>query len=126
MGLFSWTRRRVDVAPGCDAADNEEVRRVDDGMVRATWNGALIAESEDTVLVGRKHYFPEGDVRHEYLEASAEESVCYWKGTAAYYDVVVDGERRSGAAFHYPRPEKKAAFLKDRVAFWRGVKVEGG
>lgn len=126
MGLFSWTRRSVDVAPGCDAAGHDGVRRADEGKVRAVWSGVVIAESEDTVLVGRKHYFPPDDVRHEYLEASAEESVCYWKGTASYYDVVVDGKRREGAAWRYPQPLEKAANLKDRIAFWRGVKVEGG
>ena len=126
MGLFSWTRRRVDVAPGCDAAGVDGVRRADDGKVRAVWHGVVIAESEDTVLVGRKHYFPPEDVSHEYLEASTEQSDCYWKGTAAYYDVVVNGERRAGAAWHYPQPLEKAANLKDRIAFWRGVKVEGG
>lgn len=93
-------------------------------MVRATWNGRVIAESDDTVVVEGNHYFPEADVRSDVLVSSTTTSVCPWKGTASYYSVEVDGERNADAAWYYPEPKDAAAEIKDRVAFWKGVVVE--
>jgi len=92
-------------------------------MVQAVWNGRIIAESDDTVVVEGNHYFPPSSIRAELFEAVDHTSVCPWKGTASYYDVVVDGERNAGAAWYYPAPKDAAAEIKDRVAFWRGVTV---
>jgi len=91
--------------------------------VRAVWNDTVIAESDDTVVVEGNHYFPPGAVRSGHLEPAAATSVCPWKGTASYYDVVVDGTRNAGSAWYYPDPKDAAAEIKDRVAFWRGVEV---
>jgi uncharacterized protein (DUF427 family) len=93
-------------------------------MMRATWNGEVIAESDDTVVVEGNHYFPIGSVRAEVLTPSSKTSVCPWKGTASYYTLVVQGEQNADAAWYYPTPKDAAAEIKDRVAFWRGVKVE--
>ena len=93
-------------------------------MVRATWNGQVIAESDDTVVVEGNHYFPEADVRSDVLVSSTTTSVCPWKGTASYYSLEVDGERNADAAWYYPAPKDAAAEIKDRVAFWKGVVVE--
>jgi uncharacterized protein (DUF427 family) len=94
------------------------------GPVQAVWNGAVLAESDRTIVVGGNHYFPPEDINREYLEASGKHTVCPWKGTASYYDVVVDGERNRAAAWYYPRPSRAAAQLKGHVAFWHGVKVK--
>lgn len=91
--------------------------------VRATWNGAVIAESDDTVIVEGNHYFPPDSVRQEHVEPSDKRSTCPWKGEASYYDVVAAGERNAGAAWYYPQPKEAAAQIAGRVAFWRGVKV---
>lgn len=93
-------------------------------MVKATWNGTVIAESADTVVVEGNHYFPIGDVRSELLKPSESHTTCHWKGVASYYDVVVDGQVNRDAAWYYPTPSQAAERIKDRVAFWRGVKVE--
>ncbi len=93
-------------------------------MAKAVWNGAVLAESEDTVIVEGNHYFPPEAVNREYLQDSTSHSVCPWKGQAGYYDVVVDGEVNRGAAWFYPNPKPAAAAIKNRVAFWRGVRVE--
>jgi uncharacterized protein (DUF427 family) len=93
------------------------------GPVLAVWNGAVLAESERTVVVEGNHYFPPEDVNREYLEPSARQSICFWKGRASYYDAVVDGERNCAAAWYYPSPSPAARGLKDHVAFWHGVKV---
>jgi uncharacterized protein (DUF427 family) len=92
-------------------------------MPKATWNGAVIAESDDTVVVEGNHYFPKESVQQQYLSPSDQSSVCAWKGTAAYFDVVVDGETNKDAAFYYPEPKEAAAQITDRIAFWKGVVV---
>lgn len=92
-------------------------------MPTATWNGAVIARSDATVVVEGNHYFPPDAVAEEHLEPVDRTSVCPWKGTASYYDVVVDGERNPAAAWYYPAPKDAAAEIKDHVAFWNGVEV---
>jgi uncharacterized protein (DUF427 family) len=74
-------------------------------------------------MVEGNHYFPPETINREFFRDSAESSVCPWKGTASYFDVVVDGEVNPGAAWYYPSPSRAAANIKDHVAFWRGVKV---
>ena len=91
--------------------------------MKATWNGVVLAESDDTVVVEGNHYFPPDSIRREHFRESETHTVCPWKGTASYYDVVVGGEVNSDAAWYYPRPKDAAKEIKDRVAFWRGVKV---
>lgn len=92
-------------------------------MVRATWNGQVIAESDDTVVVEGNHYFPQDAVRSELLVPSPTTSVCHWKGTASYYTLSVDGQQNTDAAWYYPEPKDAAAEIKGRVAFWKGVQV---
>jgi uncharacterized protein (DUF427 family) len=92
--------------------------------MKATWKGALLAESDDTVVVEGNHYFPPDSIRREHFRESETHTVCPWKGTASYYDVVVGGEVNRDAAWYYPRPKDAATEIKDRVAFWRGVRVE--
>lgn len=91
---------------------------------RATWNGAVLAESAHTVVVEGNHYFPIPDVRHELLRPSETHTTCHWKGVASYYDVVVNGKENRDAAWYYPNPSPAAAAVKDTVAFWRGIKVQ--
>jgi uncharacterized protein (DUF427 family) len=92
-------------------------------IATATWNGQVIAQSDKTEMVEGNHYFPAGTINREFFRNSAESSVCPWKGTASYFDVIVDGEVNRGAAWYYPSPTPAAANIKDHVAFWRGVKV---
>jgi len=91
--------------------------------MKATWNDAVIAESDETVVVEGNHYFPSDSVGKEHLEPSSTHTTCPWKGEASYYDVVVNGEKNKDAAWYYPEPKEAAAEIKDRVAFWKGVKV---
>ena len=90
---------------------------------RATWNGHVLAESDQTVVVEGNHYFPLADVRMENLRPSSSHTTCHWKGVASYYDVVVGDEENRDAAWYYPDPSTAAASIKGRVAFWHGVKV---
>jgi uncharacterized protein (DUF427 family) len=93
------------------------------GPVQAIWNGTVIAESDRTVKLEGNLYFPPEDVKREYLQPSPQHSVCFWKGRASYFDVVVEGERNSAAAWYYPSPSPAAKRIKDHIAFWQGVKV---
>jgi len=92
--------------------------------MRATWNGATIAESDDTVVVEGNHYFPPESLNRRYLRESEHTTVCPWKGVAGYYDVVVDGEANENAAWTYREPKEAASEIRDHVAFWKGVEVE--
>ncbi len=92
--------------------------------VKATWNGATLAESDDTVVVEDNHYFPVDSINAEYFSDSDTHSVCPWKGTASYKTIEVDGEQNADAAWFYPEPKDAAAEIKDRFAFWKGVQVE--
>jgi uncharacterized protein (DUF427 family) len=92
--------------------------------MRAVWNGQVLAESDDTVVVEGNHYFPAGSLNSEYFSASDTHTVCPWKGLASYYTVTVAGEDNADAAWYYPEPKAEAEQVRDRVAFWRGVKVE--
>jgi uncharacterized protein (DUF427 family) len=91
--------------------------------VKATWNGAVIAESHDTVVVENNHYFPAESVKPEYLRDSSHTTGCPWKGTASYKSLVVDGQENPNAAWYYPAPKDAAVQIKDRFAFWKGVTV---
>ena len=91
--------------------------------VRATWNGTVLAESDDTIVVEGNHYFPAESVRPGVLVDSDTHTVCPWKGTASYYSVSLDGATNKDAAWYYPEPKKSAANITGRVAFWRGVSV---
>ena len=93
-------------------------------MARATWNGVVIAESDRYEMVQGNVYFPPDAVRGEYLRESRTHTVCGWKGTASYYDLVVDGQTNADAAWYFPDPFDAAADIRDHVAFWKGVEVE--
>jgi len=92
-------------------------------MATATWNGAVLAESDDTVVVEGNHYFPREAVRDDVLVPSDRTSVCPWKGTASYYSLSVDGQTNADAAWYYPEPKDAAAQIRDRIAFWKGVEI---
>lgn len=91
--------------------------------VRATWNGVVLADSADTVVVEGNHYFPRASLRAQYFTDSPTHTVCPWKGTASYYTLVVDGATNPDAAWYYPDPKPAAEHVRDRVAFWHGVQV---
>jgi uncharacterized protein (DUF427 family) len=92
--------------------------------MKATWKGAVLAESDETVVVEGNHYFPADSLRREHFRESGTHTHCPWKGEASYYDVVVGDETNAGAAWFYAEPSDAAKQIKGRVAFWRGVRVE--
>ncbi|MDT0261504.1 DUF427 domain-containing protein [Jatrophihabitans lederbergiae] len=92
-------------------------------MVEAVFEGQVIARSEDTVVIEGNHYFPPGDVDHQYLRRSRMKSVCPWKGLASYYTVEVDDAGGRDAAWTYRHPSPLARSIKNHIAFWGDVTV---
>lgn len=93
-------------------------------MPKAIWKGVVLAESDDTIMVEANHYFPRESLNWEYFRESETTTVCSWKGTASYYDVVVEGAVNHDAAWCYRRPTSAAKKISGRVAFWRGVRIK--
>jgi uncharacterized protein (DUF427 family) len=90
---------------------------------KAIWNGVVLAESEETVVIEGNHYFPADSLNIEYFTPSETHTTCAWKGKASYFDVSVEGESNRDAAWYYPDPKSEAELIKGRIAFWRGVTV---
>ena len=95
-------------------------------MTRAIWNGAVVAESDDVIVVDGFAYFPRDSVALSVLVPSAHTSVCSWKGEANYFTLTIDGNENRDAAWWYPEPSNAAATVAGRIAFWRGVEIETG
>lgn len=92
--------------------------------MKAIWNGQVIAESNDTIVIEGNHYFPSESIKKEFYQPSNTNTVCPWKGTASYYSLTVDGKENKDAAWYYPETSELAKNIKDRVAFWKGVEVK--
>lgn len=93
-------------------------------MAKAIWNGVVLAESDQTIIIEGNHYFPPGAIKQEYFRSSEMHTTCHWKGLASYYDVAVDGKVNPNAAWYYPTPSDAAKEIGGYIAFWKGVKVE--
>jgi uncharacterized protein (DUF427 family) len=94
-------------------------------MPKALWNGAVVAQSDACETFEGDRYFPATAAKREHLRPSTTRTECYWKGTANYYEDVVDGKVNKDAAWYYAEPKPAAANIRGYVAFWRGVTVEG-
>ena len=92
--------------------------------MKAVWNHTVIAESDDTTLVEGNHYFPASTLKREFTSFSNHKTMCPWKGEAHYLSLLVQGELNPDAVWYYPDPKPGAEAVKDRVAFWKGVKIE--
>ena len=95
-------------------------------MPKAIWNGAVLAESDKTIVIEGNHYFPSDSINWDYFQPNNHTTVCPWKGVANYYDVVVADKVNRSAAWYYPKPSAAARRIQNYVAFWHGVKVVEG
>lgn len=91
--------------------------------MKAIWNGTILAESENTIIVEGNHYFPADSINKENFKPSETHTVCGWKGTASYYDVVAGSEINKDAAWFYPSAKPEAKEIENYVAFWKGVEI---
>ncbi|WP_262014955.1 DUF427 domain-containing protein [Micromonospora sp. Mcm103] len=94
-------------------------------MPKAVWNDLVVAESDDTVVVEGNHYFPRTALRADLIRESDTHTVCPWKGTASYYTLEHGGATSPDAVWYYPDPKPEAEMVRDRVAFWKDVRVVG-
>ena len=92
--------------------------------MKAIWNGKVLAESDETVVIENNHYFPADSVNMEFFKESDYHTVCPWKGTASYYSLEVDGVQNQDAAWYYAETKDAAKVIEGRVAFWNGVEVK--
>ncbi len=92
--------------------------------MKAIWNGKIIAESDETIIVEGNHYFPPNSINQKFFQSNNHHTTCPWKGIANYHNIVVNGEVNSNAAWYYPNPNSAASNIKDYLAFWKGVRVE--
>lgn len=118
----SMMRLKPSEADGWDDAGTRPQEKKS-AMVKAVWNGTVLAESDKTIMVEGNHYFPPESVRAEYMVESDRHTTCPWKGLASYYHVSVGGETNKDAAWYYPAPKAAAQQITGYVAFWKGVRV---
>ena len=93
-------------------------------MAKAIWNGAVLAESNEVVIIEGNKYFPPEAINKAYFKPSDTHTTCPWKGVASYYDVEVNGETNKDAAWYYPETKHAAKPIENYVAFWNGVEVQ--
>lgn len=91
--------------------------------MKAIWNGTLLAESNDTIVIENNHYFPADSIKKEHFKESDTHTMCPWKGMASYYHVEADGKTNEDAAWYYPDAKPMAKEFEGYVAFWKGVEV---
>ncbi|MCC6148594.1 MAG: DUF427 domain-containing protein [Anaerolineaceae bacterium] len=92
-------------------------------MTKAIWNGKIVAESADTIVIEKNHYFPPDSIQSRYFTKTDTHTFCPWKGEASYYSLTVNGKTNLDAAWYYPEPKEAAKEIKGYVAFWKGVEV---
>jgi uncharacterized protein (DUF427 family) len=92
-------------------------------IMKAVWNGEIVAESDNTVVVEGNHYFPRESLRAQFFTESATHTTCPWKGVASYFSLTINGKINLDAAWYYPEPKEAAVEIKNRIAFWKGVIV---
>jgi uncharacterized protein (DUF427 family) len=119
-----WSIVRIRAGSAAPRAVAVTLSLSQEGAMKAIWNGVVVAESDDTLVVEGNHYFPESSLKREYVTFSNHRSSCPWKGQAYYYSLFVNGDMNENAVWYYPEPSEAAAQIKGRVAFWKGVKVE--
>lgn len=91
--------------------------------MKAKWNGQLLAESDSTIVIEGNHYFPADSINKEHFQESDTNTICPWKGTASYFDVKVNGDINTDAAWYYPKASQLAKGIEGRIAFWKGVEI---
>ena len=91
--------------------------------MKAIWNGEVVAESNETVIIEGNHYFPSSSIKQDYFKDSSTQSKCHWKGMASYYTLEVNGEKNVDAAWYYSEASSMAKSIEGHIAFWKGVEV---
>ncbi|MBH9576470.1 DUF427 domain-containing protein [Inhella proteolytica] len=88
--------------------------------MKAIWNGVVLAESDDTLVLDGNHYFPAASLKREFTTFSNHRSRSAY-GEEQWLSLFVNGDLLPDAVWSYPAPSLEA--LKDRIAFVRGVSL---
>lgn len=91
--------------------------------MKAVWNGEVIAESENTIIIEGNHYFPPESVHKEFLLPSGTQTTCPWKGVASYCSLIANNKINNDASWYYANPKPEANNIKGYFAFWNGVDI---
>ena len=91
--------------------------------MKAIWENQILADSNETIIIENNHYFPPSSLNTQFFKKSNTTTVCPWKGTASYYNILVNNKENIDAAWYYPSPKEAASEIINHVAFWHGVEV---
>lgn len=91
--------------------------------IRVIVNEIMLADSQQCWRVLETshppvYYIPPADIAMPYLQQTAQQSWCEWKGSASYYTVVVGNRQIVNAGWFYPKPTPSFAPIRDHVAFY--------
>jgi len=90
---------------------------------RAQFGGHVIADSNDALILREADYppvvyFPRDDVAMEYMTRTERGSHCPYKGDAAYYTLMMDGQFAENAVWSYEQPFAAMEAIAGRLAFY--------
>ena len=91
--------------------------------MQAILNGTVLVESDDIVMVDGNPYFSREAMNTEFFRDSRLTTVCGWKGTARYWDVVVGDQVITNVVWAYDTPKTSAEKIRERFAFYRNKGV---
>ena len=108
--------------PVCTCNTPPKLRRVY-GYIELIFNGVVVADSVDTMIVIEAHrpsvmYFPREDVKLEYLTPSYLTAECKWKGKAQFVTIEIAKRKIENVGWYYPEPEPLYTELKNHIAFY--------
>lgn len=89
------------------------------------FGGLTVADTETALRVCETsgppvYYLPPEDVRLDLLRPAPDTTLCEWKGTASYFDLITGNRRAERAAWAYANPQPAFTALKDHLAFYPG------
>ena len=66
-------------------------------MAKATGDRAVLAQSDNTIVVEDNHYLPLDSLQYGFFPASNVRTSYPWNGVAHYYDIEVNGQTNNSA-----------------------------
>ncbi|MES1929992.1 hypothetical protein SADO_12079 [Salinisphaera dokdonensis CL-ES53] len=90
--------------------------------VRVCLREHIIVDCADAIRLEERgypprHYLPSAAIPARSLVESATRTHCPYKGDAAYFHILFDGERLEDAAWSYPQPLPEMAAIAGRIVF---------
>lgn len=108
-------------APGYKTHPGHRITTAPAGVrVQVKFNGEVIADSRDAVVMEEGsyapvYYLPREDVKMERLSRTTHRTYCPFKGHASYFSLVGGPEN---AVWSYEQPYDEMLAIKERLAFY--------